>query len=231
MVSRAPDKRLEGVAGLRLGRDRTVANGTRGELDPVPGQNVRGEEVGERLQRAPSVPAPAIVRASPYAAPASVSASQGMRHARRYTSPQGPPISSMGCPSLALAPAWLLSCLGLAVVRRVEPRAPVARGEGLDDPLNRLPGRRAAHQTVLGDALRELEGRGILATVDVHGHLSRLARAFPAARWTPVGHCPRSRSRVPEGALPRRVARGRRTAALRPEYWPQGPAPAHPYSP
>lgn len=35
MVSRAPDERLEGVAGLRLGRDRTVANGTRGELDPV----------------------------------------------------------------------------------------------------------------------------------------------------------------------------------------------------
>ena len=52
MVSRAPDERLEGAGGLRLGRDRLVANGARGELDPVPRQNVGGDEVGERSQRA-----------------------------------------------------------------------------------------------------------------------------------------------------------------------------------
>jgi hypothetical protein len=57
----------------------------------------------------------------------------------------------------------------------------VARGERLEDSLNVLPGRRAAHQTVLRDALRELEGRAILTTVDVHGHLSRLARAYRRA--------------------------------------------------
>jgi hypothetical protein len=47
-----PDERLEGAGGLRLGWEGLVADGARGELDPVPGQNVRGDEVGERLQRA-----------------------------------------------------------------------------------------------------------------------------------------------------------------------------------
>src|SRR3954469_11908428 len=52
MVARVPHDRLEGAWGLRLGRRRLVIDGARGELDSIPGQDVRGNELGERLQRA-----------------------------------------------------------------------------------------------------------------------------------------------------------------------------------
>ena len=54
MVSRPLDDRVKGPGGLRLGRDRLVANGARGQLDHVPGQDVRGNELGERRERAPA---------------------------------------------------------------------------------------------------------------------------------------------------------------------------------
>src|SRR5439155_14563083 len=54
MVSRRLDDRVEGAGGLRLGRDRLVANGARGQLDYIPGQDVRGNELGERRERAPA---------------------------------------------------------------------------------------------------------------------------------------------------------------------------------
>ena len=54
VVGRVPDDRLEGAGRLRLGRGRLVINGARGELDAIPGQDVRGNELGERLKRATS---------------------------------------------------------------------------------------------------------------------------------------------------------------------------------
>src|SRR5436190_22609099 len=56
------------------------------------------------------------------------------------------------------------------MVRRVEPGALVARGERLQHAHDPLPGRRAADQAVLGDALPDLESRAVLAAIDVHGH-------------------------------------------------------------
>ena len=52
MVGRPLDDRFEGAGGLRFSRDRLVANGARGQLDPVPGEDLRGDELGERLERA-----------------------------------------------------------------------------------------------------------------------------------------------------------------------------------
>ena len=83
VVRRAPDDRLEGAGGLRLGRERLVVDGARGELDPIPREDVRGDELGERMERAsPQLglcrERSTIARANPYAAPTSVSASQGM---------------------------------------------------------------------------------------------------------------------------------------------------------
>src|SRR4051794_1553585 len=89
--------------------------------------------------------------------------------------------------------------LGLPVVRRVEPGALEARGERLQHALDLLPGRRAADQAVLGDALPELEGRAVLAAVDVHGHghpgffyarRARARRPFTSSYSAP--HIPRS---------------------------------------
>ena len=51
MVARVPHDRLEGARRLRPQRDRLVIDGARGELDAIPGQHVRGNELGERLQR------------------------------------------------------------------------------------------------------------------------------------------------------------------------------------
>ena len=51
MVARAPHDRLEGARRLRPQRDRLVIDGARGELDAIPGQHVRGNELGERLKR------------------------------------------------------------------------------------------------------------------------------------------------------------------------------------
>ena len=52
-VARVPHDRLEGARGLRPDRGHLVMNGPRGELDAIPGQDVRGNELGERLERAP----------------------------------------------------------------------------------------------------------------------------------------------------------------------------------
>src|SRR4051794_3936332 len=87
--------------------------------------------------------------------------------------------------------------LRFAVIGRVEPSARIPRGERLQDALDRLPGRRAADQALLAHTLLDLEGRAVLAAVDVHGHGTRFfypgtsAGAFPAlrGRLTPrTGH-------------------------------------------
>ena len=79
---RVAHDRLEGAGRLHPEGDRRVVDGARGELDAIPGQHVRGNEFGERLQRprrsSATVRAPTIARANPSTAPTSVSASQGM---------------------------------------------------------------------------------------------------------------------------------------------------------
>jgi hypothetical protein len=52
VVARVPHHRREGAGRLRPDRRRLVIDGARGELDSIPGQDVRGNELGERLQRA-----------------------------------------------------------------------------------------------------------------------------------------------------------------------------------
>jgi hypothetical protein len=54
----------------------------------------------------------------------------------------------------------------------------VARGEGLKNSLDSPPCRRAAEQDVSEHPLLDLEGRAIIATVDVHGH-DQTARLKP----------------------------------------------------
>ena len=54
MVGRMRDKRREGAGGLGVDRGRLMIHGARGELDAIPGHEVRGHEFGERLQRATS---------------------------------------------------------------------------------------------------------------------------------------------------------------------------------
>jgi hypothetical protein len=58
MVARAPDDRLEGAGGLGTDPGRVVINGARGELDAIPDQDVRGNELGERPLRSDTGPAP-----------------------------------------------------------------------------------------------------------------------------------------------------------------------------
>src|SRR4051794_40226592 len=116
-----------------------------------------------RRRSSASVGAPTIDLANPYAAPTSVSASQGMATPVTIHPLRGP--SSLSAISLRL-----LGGLGSPVVGRVEPGALVARGERLQHALDRLPRRRAAEQAVRGDPLLDLEGRAVLAAVDVHGH-------------------------------------------------------------
>ena len=52
MVARVPHDRVEGAGRLRPDRDRLVIDGARGELDAIPGQDVRGNQLGERPERA-----------------------------------------------------------------------------------------------------------------------------------------------------------------------------------
>jgi hypothetical protein len=58
MVARVPDDRLECAGGLRPDQGPLVINGARGELDSIPGQDVRGNELRERLLRSDTGPAP-----------------------------------------------------------------------------------------------------------------------------------------------------------------------------
>src|SRR5215208_1042074 len=78
-----------------------------------------------------------------------------------------PPHGSRSRPVTVLG---LLLWPRLAVVRRVEPSALVARGKRLEHPLDLLPGRRAGDQAVFGHALLDLERRAVLAAVHIHGH-------------------------------------------------------------
>ena len=52
MVSGRLDDRVEGAVELRLSRERVVVDGARGGLDPVPREEVRGDELGERMDDA-----------------------------------------------------------------------------------------------------------------------------------------------------------------------------------
>src|SRR3954452_6239578 len=105
-----------------------------------------------------SVRAPTIDRANPYAAPTSVSASQGMT-APVTIHPQRRSGFTHRRPSPAPPPRF-------AVIGRVEPSARITRGEGLQDALDGLPGRRATDQALLAHTLLELEDRAVLAAVD-----------------------------------------------------------------
>ena len=51
MVARVPDDRLERARGLRPDRARLVIDRARGQLDAIPRQYVRRNELGERLER------------------------------------------------------------------------------------------------------------------------------------------------------------------------------------
>jgi len=52
VVSRPLDDRVEGATGLRLSRDRLVVDGARVQLDPVPREDVGGDERGQRVKDA-----------------------------------------------------------------------------------------------------------------------------------------------------------------------------------
>ena len=168
MVARVPDDRLEGAGRLRLGRGRLVIDGARGELDAIPGQDVRGNELGERLQRATSqlgLRPGSYDRSGEPVRGAHVGVGEPGHGDTRDDTPAAAALRSRSAATLRR-----LLGLGFPVVRRVEPGAPVARGERLKHALDLLPGRRAADQAVLGDPLLDLEGRAVLAAVDVHGH-------------------------------------------------------------
>src|SRR4051812_14163960 len=103
------------------------------------------------------------------------------------------------------------------MVRRVEPGALVARGERLQHAHDPLPGRRAADQAVLSDALPDLESRAVLAAVDVHGHghpgffYVRRARALgPYTSASLARHLPKSgeEGQAPRSVYPSPVQRG-----------------------
>jgi hypothetical protein len=51
VIGRAPDDGLERAGTLGLGRHRLVANLARRQLDPVPDDHVRGDQLGERVER------------------------------------------------------------------------------------------------------------------------------------------------------------------------------------
>ena len=52
VAGRVPDNGLERAGRLRPVRDRRMPNRTRGELDAIPGQDIRGNQLGESPQRA-----------------------------------------------------------------------------------------------------------------------------------------------------------------------------------
>src|SRR5215204_1218422 len=139
-----------------------VASSTRSQVRTSAGTSSASACSARRCSSA-SVRAPTIERAHPYAAPTSVSARQGMATPLTIHPLRGPP-------SLCAVTLRLLLGLRFPVVRRVESGAPVARGERLKHPLDRLPGRRAAHQASRGDPLLDLKRRAVQAAIDVHGH-------------------------------------------------------------
>ncbi len=51
VIARGPDERLERAGGLRPDRGRLVIDRARGKLDTIPRQDIRGNELGERLER------------------------------------------------------------------------------------------------------------------------------------------------------------------------------------
>src|SRR4051794_1042678 len=104
-----------------------------------------------RRRSSASVRAPTIDRATPYAAPTSVSASQGMTAPSPYTRCVGAPPR--------IGTLRRRRGLRFAVVGRVEAGALVARRERLQNPLDSLPGRRAADQALIAHALLDLKGR------------------------------------------------------------------------
>ena len=196
MVARVPDDRLEGAGGLRPDRGRLVIDGARGELDAIPGQDVRGNELGERLQRATSqlgLRPGSHDRSGEPVRGAHVGVGEPGHGDARDDTPAARPSVTLPPPPFGGSLA-----LGLPVVRRVEPGALVARGERLKHALDLLPGRRAADQAVLGDPLLDLEGRAVLAAVDVHGHGQ--PRFFYAERARALGL-----QRALPGAAARRV--------------------------
>src|SRR5215208_3625920 len=134
-----------------------VASSTRSQVRTSAGTSSASACSARRCSSA-SVRAPTIDRAHPYAAPTSVSASQGMATPLTIH-PLGRP------PSLSAVTLRRLLGLGFPVVRRVEPGALVARSERLKHALDLLPGRRAADQAVLGHPLLDLERRAVLAAV------------------------------------------------------------------
>src|SRR4051812_16287252 len=166
MVARVPHDRLEGAWGLRLGRRRLVIDGARGELDSIPGQDVRGNELGERLQRATlqlGLRPGSHDRSGAAVRGAHVGVSEPGHGDAFDDTPAAPPsLTFRRHPSAAPWP-W--------VSGGPSSRTPlVARSERLKHALDLLPGRRAADQAVLGHPLLDLERRAVLAAVDVHGH-------------------------------------------------------------
>src|SRR3954454_8619020 len=139
-----------------------VASSTRSQVRTSAGTSSASARSARRCSSA-SVRAPTIDRAHTYAAPTSVSASQGMATPLTIHPLRRPP-------SLSAVTLRRLLGLGFPVVRRVEPSALVARSERLKHALDLLPGRRAADQAVLGHPLLDLERRAVLAAIDVHGH-------------------------------------------------------------
>ena len=99
MVGRVPHDGLEGAGTLGLGGDRLVANVARRQLDPVPDDHVRGDQLGERVER---TTAELRLRAGarqlpgePVRAPTSLSASQGIASPRTTIHPHGPSLAAL----------------------------------------------------------------------------------------------------------------------------------------
>src|SRR3954447_26527824 len=136
-----------------------VANSTRSHVTRSAGTSSASASSARR-RSSTSVRAPTIDRATPYAAPTSVSASQGMTAPPPYTRCVGAPSRIGALPRRR--------GIRLAMVGRGEPGALVARGERLQNPLNSLPGHWAADQALIAHALLDLKGRAVSAAVDIH---------------------------------------------------------------
>ena len=150
-------------APRRPGPPRDQRRPWRARCDPMSGRP--RARLGERLERATTQlglsPAPRSRGRTRRRRPRRCRRARAWR--RLTILPPRAPLHARRRPSAVLG-------LGFPVVRRVEPGALVTRAERLKDALDLLSGRRAADQAVLGDALLDLEGRAVLAAVDVHGH-------------------------------------------------------------